>query len=126
MGNRDTRGEPPTPRPACPGPSPSPWGALKKCRRAAPAPAPAYTAGYDGVGTRTATGTTVHKGVAAVDKRVFPLGSDLYVVAKGMEYGLTRAEDTGMKGPKIDLYMESYQECIQFGRRTGTVYLLED
>ena len=86
----------------------------------------AYTAGYDGVGTRTATGTTVHKGVAAVDKRVFPLGSDLYVVAKGMEYGLTRAEDTGMKGPKIDLYMESYQECIQFGRRTGTVYLLED
>ena len=63
---------------------------------------------------------------ATADKRVFPLGSDLYVVAKGMEYGLTRAEDTGMKGPKIDLYMESYQECIQFGRRTGTVYLLED
>ena len=83
-------------------------------------------AGYDGVDHTTATGTFVHKGVAAVDKRVFPLGSDLYVMAKGMEYGLTRAEDTGMKGPQIDLYMESYQECIQFGRRTGTVYLLED
>ena len=97
-------------------------GGTMKFSKAATVTATAYTAGYDGVGTRTATGTTVHKGVAAVDKRVFPLGSDLYVVAKGMEYGLTRAEDTGMKGPKIDLYMESYQECIQFGRRTGTVY----
>ena len=108
------------------GPLPSASGAIRKGGAPPPAPPPAYTAGYDGVGTRTATGTTVHKGVAAVDKRVFPLGSDLYVVAKGMEYGLTRAEDTGMKGPKIDLYMESYQECIQFGHRTGTVYLLED
>ena len=94
-------------------------GGTMKFSKAVTVTATAYTAGYDGVGTRTATGTTVHKGVAAVDKRVFPLGSDLYVVAKGMEYGLTRAEDTGMKGPKIDLYMESYQECIQFGRRTG-------
>ena len=101
-------------------------GGTMKFSKAVTVTATAYTAGYDGVGTCTATGTTVHKGVAAVDKRVFPLGSDLYVVAKGMEYGLTRAEDTGMKGPKIDLYMESYQECIQFGRRTGTVYLLED
>ena len=101
-------------------------GGTMKFSKAVTVTATAYTAGYDGVGTRTATGTTVHEGVAAVDKRVFPLGSDLYVVAKGMEYGLTRAEDTGMKGPKIDLYMESYQECIQFGRRTGTVYLLED
>lgn len=101
-------------------------GGTMKFSKAVTVTATAYTAGYDGVGIRTATGTTVHKGVAAVDKRVFPLGSDLYVVAKGMEYGLTRAEDTGMKGPKIDLYMESYQECIQFGRRTGTVYLLED
>ena len=84
------------------------------------------TAGYDGVDHTTATGTFVHKGVAAVDKRVFPLGSDLYVMAKGMEYGLTKAEDTGMKGQKIDLYLESYQQCIQFGRRSATVYLLEN
>ena len=101
-------------------------GGTMKFSKAVQVTATAYTAGYDGVDHTTATGTFVHKGVAAVDKRVFPLGSDLYVVAKGMEYGLTRAEDTGMKGPKIDLYMESYQECTQFGRRTGTVYLLED
>ena len=95
-------------------------GGTMKFSKAVTVTATAYTAGYDGVGTRTATGTTVHKGVAAVDKRVFPLGSDLYVVAKGMEYGLTRAEDTGMKGPKIDLYMESYQEC---SRRPPRLFL---
>ena len=55
-------------------------GGTMKFSKAVTVTATAYTAGYDGVGTRTATGTTVHKGVAAVDKRVFPLGSDLYVV----------------------------------------------
>ena len=101
-------------------------GGTMKFSKAVQVTATAYTAGYDGVDHTTATGTFVHKGVAAVDKRVFPLGSDLYVVAKGMEYGLTKAEDTGMKGQKIDLYLESYQQCIQFGRRSATVYLLEN
>ena len=101
-------------------------GGTMKFSKAMQVTATAYTAGYDGVDHTTATGTFVHKGVAAVDKRVFPLGSDLYVMAKGMEYGLTKAEDTGMKGQKIDLYLESYQQCIQFGRRSATVYLLEN
>ena len=101
-------------------------GGTMKFSKAVQVTATAYTAGYDGVDYTTATGTFVHKGVAAVDKRVFPLGSNLYVMAKGMEYGLTKAEDTGMKGQKIDLYLESYQQCIQFGRRSATVYLLEN
>ena len=101
-------------------------GGTMKFSKAVQVTATAYTAGFDGVDHTTATGTFVHKGVAAVDKRVFPLGSDLYVMAKGMEYGLTKAEDTGMKGQKIDLYLESYQQCIQFGRRSATVYLLEN
>ena len=101
-------------------------GGTMKFSKAVQVTATAYTAGYDGVDHTTATGTFVHKGVAAVDKRVFPLGSDLYVMAKGIEYGLTKAEDTGMKGQKIDLYLESYQQCIQFGRRSATVYLLEN
>lgn len=100
-------------------------GASVKFSKAVTVTATAYTAGYDGVGYTTATGTFVREGVAAVDKQVFPLGSKLYVMAKGLEYGYTSAEDTGMKGPKIDLYMDTYQECIQFGRRTATVYLLE-
>ena len=40
-------------------------GGTMKFSKAVTVTATAYTAGYDGVGTRTATGTTVHKGVAA-------------------------------------------------------------
>lgn len=86
----------------------------------------AYTAGHDGVGTRTATGTTARRGVVAVDKSVFPLGSKLFVDIKSdaFDYGMAYAEDTGMRGAKLDLYMDSYDECIQFGVRKAVAYLL--
>ena len=87
----------------------------------------AYTAGYDGVDTCTATGTTVRRGVVAVDKRVFPLGSRLYVdvQSSAFSYGMAYAEDTGMRGEKLDLYMDSYDECIQFGVRRAVAYVLD-
>lgn len=89
--------------------------------------ATAYTTGHDGVGTRTASGTAVHVGTVAVDKSVIPLGTRMYIAAANgsVIYGLAVAEDTGVKGNKIDLYYETYDECIQFGRRTCTVYILE-
>ena len=69
----------------------------------------AYTAGYGGVGTRTATGT-----------EMFIVGSS------GYTYGNAVAEDTGVRGAAIDLYMNSYQECKQFGRqKNSTVYFLD-
>lgn len=86
----------------------------------------AYTTGHDGVGTVTATGTTARRGCVAVDKRVIPLGSSLFITtASGSyTYGMASAEDTGVRGAKIDLYMDSYDECIQFGRRKSVAYLL--
>lgn len=88
--------------------------------------ATAYTSGHDGVGTRTASGTAVHVGSVAVDKSVIPLGTRMYIVAGGsLVYGLAVAEDTGVKGNKIDLFYDTYEECIQFGRRNCTVYILE-
>jgi len=88
--------------------------------------ATAYTTGHGGVGTRTASGTAVHVGSVAVDKSVIPLGTRMYIVAGSkIVYGLAVAEDTGVKGNKIDLYYNTYDECIQFGRRTCTVYILE-
>ncbi len=88
--------------------------------------ATAYTTGHGGVGTRTASGTAVHVGSVAVDKSVIPLGTRMYIVANGnVVYGLAVAEDTGVKGNKIDLYYDTYDECIQFGRRPCTVYILE-
>ncbi len=88
--------------------------------------ATAYTTGYDGVGMITASGTAVHVGSVAVDKRVVPLGTRVYVAAGGnVTYGLAVAEDTGVRGSCIDLYYGTYEECVQFGRRPCTVYILE-
>ncbi len=88
--------------------------------------ATAYTAGHGGVGTRTASGTAVHKGTVAVDRSVIPLGTRMYIVASGgIVYGLAAAEDTGVRGNKVDLYFDTYEQCIQFGRRDCTVYILE-
>ena len=87
--------------------------------------ATAYTTGYGGVGTRTASGTTVHVGTVAVDRKVIPLGTRLYIVTNdGFVYGLSVAEDTGVRGSKVDLYFDTYEECINFGRRGCTVYIL--
>ena len=69
------------------------------------------------------------RGVVAVDPRVIPLGTRLYIeTADGSYiYGNAVAGDTGgaIKGNKIDLFMNSYSECMQFGRRTVNVYILD-
>ncbi len=86
----------------------------------------AYTTGGS-VGTRTASGTAVHVGVVAVDRNVLPLGTKVYVVSNdGMyNYGFAIAEDTGVRGNTIDLYMDTNSQCIQFGVRECSVYILD-
>lgn len=86
----------------------------------------AYTTGGK-VGTITASGTQVRVGVVAVDRKVIPLGTKVYVVSNDGQYvyGYAAAEDTGVKGNIIDLYMNTYDECIQFGVRNCTVYILD-
>ena len=87
----------------------------------------AYTKNESGVGSRTASGTAVRRGVVAVDRKVLPLGTKVYVVSNDgyCDYGMAVAEDTGVRGNTIDLYMDSYNECIQFGVRECTVYILD-
>lgn len=53
----------------------------------------------------------------AVDPRVIPLGSLVYVEG----YGLARAADTGgaIKGNIVDVYFTSKAQCIQWGRKYG-------
>jgi len=79
---------------------------------------------YTWTENRTATGTWPSRGTVAVDPRVIPLGSELYVEG----YGPAVAADTGgdIKGQRIDLYMESYEEAIQFGRRQVLVEVLKE
>ncbi len=87
----------------------------------------AYTANVGKVGTITATGTTVHTGVVAVDRSVIPLGSTMFITTANGDftYGMGYAEDTGVRGKVVDLYMNTYNECIQFGRRSSVVYFLD-
>lgn len=74
--------------------------------------------GMDGRGI-TYTGTKARRGVAAVDPEVIPLGSVLFVPG----YGYARAEDTGgaIKGNRIDLYFESKDEAIKWGKKRLSV-----
>lgn len=84
--------------------------------------ATAYTGGtYTAMGLRPVRDPNGLSSVA-VDPNVIPLGSKVYVEG----YGYAIASDTGgaIKGNKIDLYMNSVQECFAFGRRTVTVHLV--
>ncbi len=77
---------------------------------------------------KTATGRKPQYGVIAVDPRVIPLGSKLYVESTdgSWVYGYAVAGDTGgaIKGNKVDLFFNTYNECIKFGRRQAKVYVL--
>ena len=70
----------------------------------------------------TASGLKAGYGVVAVDPRVIRLKTQLYVEG----YGYAIAADTGggIKGNKIDLCFDTYQEAVQFGRKNVKVYLL--
>jgi len=78
---------------------------------------------YTWTGNRTATGTWPSRGTVAVDPRVIPLGTELHIEG----YGSAVAADTGgaIQGQKIDLYMDSEHECLQWGRRKVEVRVME-
>jgi 3D (Asp-Asp-Asp) domain-containing protein len=71
----------------------------------------------------TASGRRAGYGVVAVDPRVIPLGTRLFIPG----YGYAVAGDTGsaIKGNRIDLGFATYAEAVRFGRQTVTVYILE-
>lgn len=79
--------------------------------------------GYSYTGHNTAVGITPHRGVVAVDPRVIPLGSRLYIE----NYGYATAADTGgaIKGNIIDLFFETNAEAQKWGRRSVKIYILE-
>lgn len=88
--------------------------------------ATAYTSSQ---GALTSTGVPAYVGGVAVNPNVIPYGSKLYIVADGYTYGYATAVDTGgalMSGSAlVDLYMSTYDECINFGRRNVKVYVLK-
>lgn len=90
--------------------------------------ATAYTHTDAGCDMITATGTTVRWGTVAVDPTVIPYGTRMFIITSDGSYiyGVATAEDCGsaIKGNRLDLYMPTYAECIQFGYQRCQVYFL--
>jgi 3D (Asp-Asp-Asp) domain-containing protein len=71
---------------------------------------------------RTASGLPCAKGVVAVDPRLIPLGTAMFVPG----YGPAIAADVGtaIKGRVIDLWMPTDAAARKWGRRTVTVTVI--
>ncbi len=94
--------------------------------------ATAYDGSYETLGKhnpKTALGKTPTVGTVAVDPRVIPLGTRMYIetVDGSYVYGECFAGDTGgsIKGNRVDLFMASRSQALAFGSRQVRVYILD-
>lgn len=85
--------------------------------------ATAYDARSAG-GSRTCSGLPAKFGAVAVDPRVIPMGTMMFIEG----YGLGVAADRGsaIKGNRIDLCFDSRAQAMHYGRHTVKVHLLTD
>ncbi|MBR5316247.1 MAG: G5 domain-containing protein [Firmicutes bacterium] len=63
-------------------------------------------------------------GTAAVDPKVIPLGSLIYV--EGYGYAIANDVGTSIKGKVVDLYMERYDQCLMWGAHSVNVYIIDE
>lgn len=78
-----------------------------------------YDAGCNGI---TSTGAVAKKGIIAVDPKVIPYGTKVYIPG----YGMAIAGDTGgaIKGNRIDLCYETKSEAFGWGVKNITIYVV--
>ena len=78
---------------------------------------------YTGYST-TSTGQKPVWGTIAVDPKVIPYGTKVYIPQFGRTF---IANNTGgaIKGNKIDIFMNTRKECYNWGRRTIEIQILE-
>ena len=87
----------------------------------------AYTAPK---GARTSTGRLAQYGVVAVNPKIIPYGTRMYIASSDGRYvyGYCVAGDTGSAlrngSALVDLYYNTYNQCRNFGRRNVKVYIL--
>ena len=92
--------------------------------------ATAYTNDRGLCGQTTASGRKAQVGVVAVNPKEIPYGTQLYIVSPDGKYcyGYAVAGDTGgfarNSSHIVDLFMDKYEECVRFGRRTMNVYVI--
>ncbi|MED3937534.1 LysM peptidoglycan-binding and 3D domain-containing protein [Priestia megaterium] len=118
---------PSTSTPATSTPAPAPAQESKSVSKEITVEATAYTAYCAGCSGITATGIDLrsnpNRKVIAVDPRVIPLGSRVYVEG----YGEAIAGDTGgaIKGTRVDLFMASQSSALNWGRKTVKLQILD-
>lgn len=85
--------------------------------------ATAYSPEDPGCGTRTSAGFRAGYGVVAVDPKVIPMHTRLYIEG----YGYAIAGDIGgiIKGNRIDLGFPTRKEVHKFGSKNLTVYIID-
>ena len=106
-------------------------GQVTRFVRALKMTATAYDATFESCGKHpddpnygiTYSGLRVKPGIVAVDPKVIPLGTYLYIEG----YGEALAADKGgaIKGNRIDLYYESPKDVARYGKRAVKVYILD-
>lgn len=87
--------------------------------------------GYDGCyecnkpyyGYPSYIGLPLQRGIVAVDPKVIPMGTRLYVEG----YGEAIAADQGnaIKGNRLDLFFDTHQEALRWGMKTVKVTILD-
>lgn len=88
------------------------------------------TAYYAPPGAITSTGVLAAVGRVAVDPKLIPYGTKMYIVTTDGQrvYGYAEAADTGYScrvgDILVDLYMNTYDECVQWGSRQVNIYIL--
>ncbi len=97
--------------------------APRKVKKEMEVNASAYSSQDPGCSKYTSTGQLLRKGIVAVDPKVIPLGTKMYIPGYG--YGIAADVGSAIKGKKIDLAFESRKEALQFGRRDIVIQILE-
>jgi uncharacterized protein YabE (DUF348 family) len=100
--------------------------------------ATAYTASYEDTGKNPDhpefgicyTGMKAREGVIAVDPKVIPLYTRVYVdvVGSSKDYGFAIAGDigSGVKGKQVDLYLDTKEAVSKWGRKKVKVYIMKE
>ena len=78
---------------------------------------------YSGDGI-TATGTVPKWGTIAVDPTIIPYGTKVYI-PQFDQYFIAEDCGGGIKGNKIDIFMNSESQCNSWGKRTIDIYIVE-
>ena len=78
---------------------------------------------YSGDGI-TATGTVPRWGTIAVDPTIIPYGTKVYI-PQFDKYFIAEDCGGGIKGNKIDIFMNSESQCDNWGKRNIDIYIVE-